>query len=121
MVRSASWRLLLTGGASAILLSVVTIPLLAQSSSPPNFSPSSNVGWRAYGDDFILPLSGPGPVTFDPQHPFVQDCVVLIGNPARNCSNKPSTFRIADLRRGWTNIRKRCASGVRRSSTPSAP
>jgi hypothetical protein len=71
--------------------------IAAQSLSPPDFAPSSTVGWRAYGDDFILPLSGPGPVTFDPLHPYVPECIVVIGNPARECSGKPSTFRIADL------------------------
>src|SRR5437868_798058 len=37
----------------------------------PNFSPDSNTGWLAPDDDFIKPPSGPGPVTFDPAHPYI--------------------------------------------------
>ena len=71
----------------------------ARSVSPPDFSPSSSVGWVAYSEDFIPPLSGPGPVTFDPQNPFIPDCIgiQLGGDPTAKCSNLPATFRVADL------------------------
>jgi len=68
----------------------------AQDVLTPNFSPSSDVGWVAYGSDFIPPSSGPGPVTFDPAHPFIPD-------PAEYRRSEPdrkpqqSTFRVADL------------------------
>ena len=88
----------LAGCVLTAFVSALGVQAAAQSVSPPDFSPSSSVGWRAYGTDFIPPLSGPGPVTFDPQHPFVPDCVELLGNPARKCSTgQQSTFRVADL------------------------
>src|SRR5215203_838118 len=100
------------------VLAFVSVPgaqIRAQSVAPPDFSPSSNVGWVAYGDEFIPPVSGPAPVSFDPQHPFIPDCigVQLSGDPARKCSDKPATFRIADLNspilQPWTKeeVRKR--------------
>ena len=52
----------------------------AQTVSPPDFSASGG-GWLNRGVDFILPKSGPGPVTWDPAHPYT-------GN---------TTQRIADL------------------------
>jgi hypothetical protein len=47
---------------------------------------SSTVGWAKVADDFELPQSGPGPVTFDKAHPYVP-----------NGFGKQVTFRIADL------------------------
>lgn len=47
---------------------------------------ADGAGWRNTHNDFILPASGPGPVTWDPAHPFV-------GNGGGGIV----TLRIADL------------------------
>ncbi len=47
-------------------------------------------GETPIGDDFLQPSSGPGPVTFDKAHPFVD-------NRAARRSGKQSTNRVADL------------------------
>jgi len=52
--------------------------------SIPDFS-SRDFGWLA-DTEFLPPSSGPGPVTFDPAHPYVRN----------NTSGQP-TFRIGDL------------------------
>ena len=47
----------------------------------PDFSPDSVTGWIAgvqgsdapVGQDYLPPISGPGPVTFDKAHPYVDD------------------------------------------------
>jgi len=70
----------------------------AQSAAVPNFSPDSRTGWIAgvpdgetpIGDDFLQPPSGPGPVTFDKAHPYIDNRV------ARR-TGKQSTNRVADL------------------------
>jgi hypothetical protein len=69
-----------------------------ESAAIPNFSPDSRTGWIAglpdgetpIGDDFLQPPSGPGPVTFDKAHPYVD-------NRAARRSGKQSTNRVADL------------------------
>jgi hypothetical protein len=43
-------------------------------------------GWRNQHNDFILPKSGPGPVTWDPAHPYFG-----------NGDGQPPTSRVADL------------------------
>jgi len=70
----------------------------ADSTGVPNFSPDSRTGWIAgvpdgetpIGDDFLQPPSGPGPVTFDRAHPFVD-------NRLARQSGKQPTNRVADL------------------------
>jgi hypothetical protein len=70
----------------------------AESTSAPNFAPDSVTGWVAgvpdgaspVGQDFLQPPSGPGPVTFDPAHPYL-DTVA-----ARRAGKTP-TLRVADL------------------------
>jgi hypothetical protein len=47
---------------------------------------SATAGWAKVADDFEPPASGPGPVTFPKDHPYVP-----------NGFNKQVTFRIADL------------------------
>src|SRR5688572_17739433 len=54
----------------------------------PDFS--NNVGWQGIGNDLNAPVSGPGPVTFDPQHPYVSNA------QARATGRQPN-FRVADL------------------------
>jgi hypothetical protein len=48
---------------------------------------SSTVGWAKVGDDFEPPESGPGPVTYAKDHPYVPN----------NGAGRQVTFRIADL------------------------
>jgi hypothetical protein len=70
----------------------------AESAAVPNFSPDGRTGWIAgvpdgetpIGDDFLQPPSGPGPVTFDKTHPFID-------NRASRRSGKSATNRVADL------------------------
>jgi len=64
----------------------------------PNFSPDSRTGWVAgvpdgvspVGQDFLQPPSGPGPVTFDKAHPYVDSAI------SRKTGAQP-TLRVADL------------------------
>jgi hypothetical protein len=48
---------------------------------------SSAVGWSKVADDFQPPASGPGPVTYEKDHPYVPN----------NDRGRQVTFRIADL------------------------
>lgn len=68
------------GCAAALLLAGSA----AAQAAAPDFS---GAGWITMRNDFLPPKSGPGPVTFDPAHPYVMD-----GTPG-----KQPTFRIADL------------------------
>ena len=49
---------------------------------------SANFGWLGASEDFLPPLSGPHPITFDKDHPYF---------PNTNSSGQPPTFRVADL------------------------
>ena len=59
----------------------------AQPASPPNLSPDNVTGWVPlnYGDSFVSPADGPGPVVDDPRYQ----------TSAR--TGKRSTFHVADL------------------------
>jgi hypothetical protein len=48
---------------------------------------SSTVGWSKVADDFQPPASGPGPVTYEKDHPYVPN----------NDQGRQVTYRIADL------------------------
>src|SRR5215831_16292340 len=48
---------------------------------------SSTVGWSKVADDFQTPASGPGPVMYEKDHPYVPN----------NDQGRQVTFRIADL------------------------
>jgi hypothetical protein len=85
--------------AGAIFAALLISPAIgADSAAVPNFSPDSRTGWIAgvpdgetpIGDDFLQPPSGPGPVTFDRAHPFVD-------NRLARQSGKQPTNRVADL------------------------
>jgi hypothetical protein len=85
--------------AGVIAVAVLGWPAIgAESAAVPNFSPDSRTGWIAgvpdgetpIGDDFLQPPSGPGPVTFDRAHPFVD-------NRAARQLRKQPTNRVADL------------------------
>lgn len=51
----------------------------------PNFA-AAGYGWFEDGDDFLPPLSGPGPVFSDPKHPY-----------RSNQSGVQPTYRVADV------------------------
>jgi hypothetical protein len=51
----------------------------------PNFG-AAGYGWFEDGDDFLAPVSGPGPVFSDPDHPY-----------RSNQSGVQPTYRVADL------------------------
>ena len=85
--------------AGVIAVAVLGWPAIGtESAAVPNFSPDSRTGWIAgvpdgetpIGDDFLQPPSGPGPVTFDRAHPFVD-------NRAARQLRKQPTNRVADL------------------------
>ncbi len=87
-------------GSSLQLLAVALVTALSAfgaglpSKGIPDFSPNSSVGWIAagfgFGNDFVQPTSGPGPVTNDPAHPY-------LSNAAAAAAGKQPTFRVADL------------------------
>ena len=54
----------------------------------PDFAAKDRVAWVLDGtiDDFLPPRSGPGPITFDPAHPYIP-----------NFRGVPPTYRVADL------------------------
>jgi hypothetical protein len=53
---------------------------------PPDFARDALTSWIPVGDDYLPPASGPGPITFDPAHPYVP-----------NFTGKQPTYRVADL------------------------
>ena len=66
-------------------------PAAGEGADIPRFAPDVTTAWQvnhADGDDYLPPESGPGPVAFDPAHPFVP---TVPDGP-----NQP-TFRVADL------------------------
>src|SRR5690348_15968924 len=73
-------------------------PAIAADNATPNFAPDSRIGWVAgdpdgvspVGQDFLPPLSGPGPVTFDKAHPYYDTAA------AKRANTQP-TLRVADL------------------------
>src|SRR5215831_11116895 len=55
------------------------------------FAPDVATAWQvnhADGDDYIAPTSGPGPVKYDPAHPFI---------PTQPDKPIQPTYRVADL------------------------
>jgi hypothetical protein len=60
----------------------------AKQSTIPNFAPNPDVSWALdqTTDDLLPPLSGPGPITFDPAHPYVP-----------NFRSTDPTYRVSDL------------------------
>jgi len=61
-----------------------------QDVAAPNLYVDSSTGWLPVGDDFLPPPSGPGPITFDKRHPYVDN------GAARRTHTQP-TYRVADL------------------------
>jgi hypothetical protein len=84
---------------AGVLLGVLLSPAIAaEIAAIPNFAPDSRTGWLAgdpngvspVGQYFLQPENGPGPVTFDKAHPYL-DTVA-----ARRAGKTP-TLRVADL------------------------
>ena len=83
----------LTAGAMCLTAIFVTVSIARgadqNTGSIPDFSPNADTGWQLSDDEFILPASGPGPITFDPAHPYISFY--------RFPRNPNPTFRVADL------------------------
>jgi hypothetical protein len=79
--------LALVSATVALYASGLSSPLSAQPSGPPNFAPDPNTAWVPQDnfDNFLAPVSAPGPVMVDPRFPFIQTGV------------GQQTDRIADL------------------------
>jgi len=65
-------------------------PSGAEDATVPDFFVDGETGWRPVGDELLPPPSGPGPVTFDKRHPYVDN------GAARRTHTQP-TYRVADL------------------------
>ena len=84
--------------AGLIAAAVFAWPALGAETAVPNFSPDNRTGWIAgvpesvtpVGQDFLQPPSGPGPVTFDKAHPYIDSATW------RRTGAQP-TLRVADL------------------------
>ncbi len=82
-----------------IVAAMLAGPVRAQEQAAvPNFSPDSRTGWIAgdpdgvnpVGQEFLPPPSGPGPIVFDPAHPYFD-------TRASRRANRQPTLRVADL------------------------
>ena len=61
-----------------------------QGDAVPDFTIDSKSAWLMVGDELLPPPSGPGPITFDKRHPYVDNAA------ARRTGTQP-TYRVADL------------------------
>jgi hypothetical protein len=82
-VLSASHVLALEKGAGFPEAAIGT--LAPRADGIPNFA-AAGYGWFEDGDDFLPPVSGPGPVFSDPKHPY-----------RSNQSGVQPTYRVADI------------------------
>jgi hypothetical protein len=76
-------------GMSAVLASSLSLSLASGAENETGIPglESAAAGWSKVADDFEPPSSGPGPVTYDKDHPYVPN----------NDKRTQVTFRIADL------------------------
>jgi hypothetical protein len=75
----------------ACAAAMLSLPASAEpNGAVPDLFVNSDTGWLPVGDDFLPPPSGPGPVTFDKRHPYVDN------GAARRAGTQP-TYRVADL------------------------
>ena len=84
-------------GVGVICAVVVCLGPLAQTASAqiPNFGPDYITSWypdQVYGDDFLPPTSGPGPVMSPPDHSYRPNDIGGLNDAASN-----PTYRVADL------------------------
>jgi hypothetical protein len=77
------------GGATLGAVALASAPFASAADAIPDFSPNADTGWQLSDDEFIPPPMGPGPVTFDPAHPYISFY--------RFPRNPNPTFRVADL------------------------
>ena len=61
-----------------------------QKAAVPDFTLDRDGAWLMVGDELLPPPSGPGPITFDKRHPYVDN------RAARQTKSQP-TYRVADL------------------------
>ena len=96
LASNAASQSLIAGVIAAAML--VWPAIGAQTGAVPDFSPDSRTGWIAgdpdgenpIGQDFLQPPSGPGPVTFDKAHPYLD-------TRAASRAGAQPTLRVADL------------------------
>jgi hypothetical protein len=92
----------------------------ANESPIPDLSGDSSTSWLSVaGDELMKPPSGPGPVTFDPKHPYISN------RQARQEHTTP-TYRVADLSnpilQPWTRVEmKKANEAVLAGRTPFRP
>jgi hypothetical protein len=92
-----AWSQSLVAGVIAVAM-LVWPAIGAQTAAVPDFSPDSRTGWIAgdpdgenpIGQEFLQPPSGPGPVTFDKAHPYLD-------TRAASRAGAQPTLRVADL------------------------
>jgi hypothetical protein len=65
-------------------------PAATEPKAVPDLYVDSETAWLPVGDEFLPPPSGPGPVTFDKRHPYIDN------GAARRTHTQP-TYRVADL------------------------
>src|ERR1700761_9229367 len=88
-IPGTSRRRMLGTAAVLVLAGVAAWPAAAADKSPvPDFARHTNTGWvlDRTRDDLLPPESGPGPITFDPAHPYIA-----------NFQGPRPTYRVADL------------------------
>jgi hypothetical protein len=81
-----------------VALCATVIPAHADDTAIPNFGMDAKIGWIAgvpdsdepIGDDFLPPPSGPGPVTSDKDHPYIDNQYAVR-------TGRQPTFHVADL------------------------
>jgi hypothetical protein len=91
-------RIVACGISAALACAAIWPGSAAEDNQVPNFGMDSAVGWIAgvpmsdepIGDDFLPPPSGPGPVTSDKDHPYIDNTFAVR-------TGKQPTFHVADL------------------------
>jgi hypothetical protein len=87
MSKVSAFRNLSLAALAACLLLSGSTGAAERGATPPNFAPDTETSWIPVGDDYLPPESGPGPVTFDPAHPYVPNFT----------PGKAPTYRVGDL------------------------
>jgi hypothetical protein len=76
--------------AGVVFAAMLVLPAIAADTAVPDFAPSSAVGWIAQGAEFLAPVSGPGPVMNDPEHPRISNAVAA-------ATGRQATFHMGDV------------------------
>ena len=74
----------------AVVAAWPSVAAAQQGDAVPDFTIDSKSAWLMVGDELLPPPSGPGPITFDKRHPYVDNAA------ARRTGTQP-TYRVADL------------------------